>query len=81
VGASGAIRGAADTSLQADGIDDRVVAGSISMLTPGSWPRFTLEVWVFLTRLHREQHIVEFAEANGDKAPALLYDDPTWKFK
>jgi hypothetical protein len=81
VGASGAIRGAADTSLQADGIDDRVVAGSISMLTPGSWPGFTLEVWVFLTRLHREQHIVEFAEANGDKAPALLYDDPTWKFK
>jgi hypothetical protein len=42
---------------------------------------FHLEVWVFLTRLHREQHIVEFAEANGDKAPALLYDDPTWKFK
>ena len=36
------------------------------MLTQGSWPGFTLEVWGFLTRLHCEQHIVEFAEANGE---------------
>jgi hypothetical protein len=79
-GAAGPVDGGKAITL--DGADDRMTADALSKLTVSTWANgFTLEAWVNTSGDRTEQHVIEFAQGDGNQAPAIMFDDPTWAFK
>jgi large repetitive protein len=79
-GAVGPVEGGKAITL--DGADDRMTADALSRLPVSTWANgFTLEAWANTTSDRTEQHVMEFAQGDGNQAPAILFDDPTWAFK
>jgi hypothetical protein len=66
-------------STHFNGINNRVTANSLTSV--GSWPGYTLELWVRLTQESTEEHLIAFNTTDGENGPGLLHDQPTKKFK
>jgi hypothetical protein len=62
-----------------DGTDDRVTADSMTHWR--SWPGYTLEAWVRIDQVTKEEHIIAFNRRSGSNGLALLHDQPTGLFK
>ena len=71
-----------DRAVQLDGTSSRFVADALARQRKSVFAKgFTLEAWVLMSDNRREQHIIEFATKKGDYEPALMFDEPSWRFK
>jgi Concanavalin A-like lectin/glucanases superfamily len=79
VGAPGLLATPSGHSVWLDGSDQRVTADSMTQVT--AWPGYTLEAWVRIDQVTREEHIVAFNDYSGGNGLAVLHDQPTGLFK
>jgi hypothetical protein len=79
VGAPGLLSTPSGHSVWLDGSDDRVTADSLTRWT--SWPGYTLEAWVRIDQVTKEEHIIAFNNDAGGNGLAVLHDQPTGLFK
>ena len=79
VGAPGLLATPSGHSVWLDGRDQRVRADSMTQWT--SWPGYTLEAWVRIDQVTKEEHIIAFNDHAGGNGLALLHDQPTGLFK
>ena len=82
--ASGHALGPVAYAVALDGSGDRLTANWLGRQTTSTWTNgFALEAWAKSWTVETEQHVIEWAQGNGDKAPGILLDAPTkrWKFR
>src|SRR5207249_656210 len=81
LGQSGLVSSPGDLAPDLDGVDDQVTANDVA--SGIDWSNgFTMEGWVQVTQVVKEEDIIGFNNSTGSvNLPGLIRDEPTDRFK